>query len=251
MNYTRKLLVAAVVAACSMPVGADDHDDYMINMTELSITMGHGMEFNEGMTAYRECYAENNGENSWSVWNPIGGSLNRVLMVSRMDSWGEMAADDEASQACWSIVREEIWPHMDGVDRRFARRVADWSGDAEGYTVVRLHNFRVDDGRAFREVASEMTGMMKEADDAELGTWYSVIDGGYWGTDYFVVDHYDDFAAMDDDDRVGVNDVMVRELGEDGAQEMWDRFGDTLEDNGYSSEVYRRSSDLSFSPSDD
>ncbi|NKI36042.1 hypothetical protein HFP89_12800 [Wenzhouxiangella sp. XN79A] len=251
MNKTTKLLAAVVTAACSMPAIADDHDDYMISMTEIGVTMGHGMEFRNGMKAYIECYEEEGGENAWSVWWPVGGKLNTMLMVSRMDMWAEMDEEDPASEACWSVVREQIWPHMDTVERSFAKRMPDWSGDADDYSVVTLHNFRVEDGEAFREVVGEITGYMKEAEYEHMGTWYDVQGSTRWAADYFVVDHYGNFSAMDED-RDGANGVMVAAIGEEAAAETWDRFGDSLaEMEPYWTRTLRRDDEVSYSPGDD
>lgn len=95
--------------------------------------------------------------------------------------------------------------------------------------MVRRHNFRVEDGDAFREVVGEIVGMMKAAGYAHMGTWYRAVGSQRWGADYFVVDHFDNFAALDED-RKGANGVLVDALGEEGAAEMWDRFGETLAD---------------------
>lgn len=250
MKITKQLLTAAVVAACAMPALADEHEDYMITMTEIGITMGHGMEFREGMMAFKACMEEEGAEDGWSAWWPVDGKLNEVVIVSRMDMWAEMDEDDAAGEACWPIVRAEVWPHMDTVERSFAKKMSDWSGDASGYTVVTLHNFRLSDGDAFREVVGEMTGLMKEAEYEYMGTWYDVQGNARWGADYFVVDHYGNFAAMDED-RKGVNGVMVDALGEEGAEAMWDRFGDALaEMEPYWTRTLERDGELSYSPSD-
>lgn len=250
MNHSRKLLVAAVAVACSVTAVADDHDDYMISMTEIDVTMGHGMEFRDGMKAYNECYENEGGENSWSVWWPVSGRLNSMLMVSRMDMWAEMDEEDPASEACWSIVREQIWPHMDSVERSFAKKMPDWSGDAEDYSVVRLHNFRVDDGAAFSEVVGEIVGYMKDAEYEHMGTWYDMQDSTRWEADYFVVDHFGSFAGMDED-RDGANGVMVEAIGADAAAETWDRFNATLADmEPYWTRTLRRDDEVSYSPGD-
>lgn len=251
MNHTKKLLAAVVAAACSMPVIADDHGDYMITMTEIGVTMGHGAEFRAGMMAYKDCFEEQGGDEGWSVWWPVDGKLNSALIVSRMDNWAEMDEDNPAADACWSIVREQVWPHMSSVERSFARRMPDWSGDASGYSVVRLHNFRVEDGSAFREVVGEIAGHMKAGEAEHMGTWYNVDGNQRWGADYFVVSHFDNFAAMDED-RKGANDFLVDAVGEEAAEAMWDKFGDSLaEMEPYWTRTLRRDGELSYSPGDD
>ncbi|MBY6205385.1 hypothetical protein [Halomonas denitrificans] len=258
MNIQKNVLAAAISATVAatwcLPVAADNHesgDDYMIAMTEIGVTMGHGMEFRDGMKAYMECYEEKGGDNAWSAWWPIDGKLNTVTIVSRMDMWSEMGEQDAASEECWSVVREQVWPHMDSVERRFARKMSDWSGDAEGYTVVKLHQFRVGDGAAFREVVGEVVGHMKDADYEHMGTWYDMDGNHRWEADYFVVEHFDDFAAMDED-RKGANGILVDAVGEEEAAATWDRFDESLADmEPYWTTTLRRDDELSFSPSDD
>lgn len=253
MTIQKKLLAAAMAAALCMPAAADDHsesDDYMLSIMDLSIKHGHGMKFRQSMTDYMECYSENGGTGEWSVWGAVDGEPNRMMMVSRMDMWAEMDSDDPGDQACWPEHAEALTSHIADADRRMWRKMSDWSGDAEGYSVVRLHNFRVDDGSAFREMVGEMTDMMKEAEYEHMGTWYDAIGSKRWGADYFVVDHFENFAAMDED-RKGVDGIMTDALGAEGAAEMWERFGDTLADmEPYWTLTLSRIDSLSYSQDD-
>jgi hypothetical protein len=232
MKITKKLLAAAIAAGVCMPVVADDHEekeDYMLSIMELSIKHGHGMKFREAMTAYMECYVENEGINEWTVWGAVDGEPNAMTIVSRVDMWAEFDADDPGDEACWPEHGAELTSHLADAERRMWRRMPDWSGEAGDFSVVRLHNFRVDDGEEFREVVGEIVGMMKDAEYEHMGTWYNAVGTKRWGADYFVVDHFENFAALDED-RQGANGIMVDALGEDGAEEMWERFGDTLSD---------------------
>jgi hypothetical protein len=254
MKIQKKLLAAALAAALCMPVAADDHEggeDYMLNIMDLRIQHGHGMKFREAMTAYMNCYAENGGTDAWSTWGAVDGEPNRMMIVSRMDMWGELDSDDPGDEACWPEHGAELTSHVANANRQIFKKMPDWSGNAEGYTVVQLHNFRVEDGRAFREIVGEMVDMMKEADYEHLGTWYDAVGNQRWAADYFVVEHFDNFAAMDED-RKGVNGVMVDALGEEGAADMWDRFGETLaEMEPYWTITLRRIDSLSHMPEED
>ena len=252
-NY-KTLMIAALAVAFSTTASADNHEedgeDYMLNIMDLSIQHGHGMKFREAMKAYMECYEENGGTGSWSAWGYVDGAPNRMKIVSRMDMWSEMDSADPGDQACWPEHGEELTSHIASANRQIFRKRSAWSGDAEGYTVVRLHNFRVEDGEAFREIVGEITGMMKEADYEHMGTWYDAVGNQRWAADYFVVEHYADFAAMDED-RKGVNGVMVDALGEEGAEDLWDRFDETLADmEPYWTETLRRNDSLSYSQDD-
>ncbi|NBB93535.1 MAG: hypothetical protein GVY32_10255 [Gammaproteobacteria bacterium] len=254
MKTKKKLLAAALAAAICMPVAADDHEDdgnQMLSIMDLSIQHGHGMQFREAMTAYMDCYVENGGTNEWSTWAAVDGEPNRMMIVSNIEMWAELDADDPGDEACWPEHGPELTSHVSSANRQMFRRMPDWSGDAEGYTVVQLHNFRVEDGEAFSEVVGEMVGMMKDAEYEHMGTWYDAVGNQRWAADYFVVDHYENFAAMDED-RKGVNGVMVDALGEEGAAEIWDRFGDTLADmEPYWTLTLRRVDSLSHMASDE
>lgn len=232
MNIHKKLLTAALAAAFCLPAVADDHeevDDYMLSIMDISTKHGHGMQFRKAMTAYMACYAENGGTNEWSAWGVVDGEPNRMMLVSRMDMWAAMDSDDPGDAACWPEHGDKMTSHVSDANRRLWRRMPDWSGDAEGYSVVRLHNFRVDDGDAFREIVGEIAGMMKEAEYEHMGIWYDAVGTQRWGADYFVVDHFENFAALDED-RKGANGIMIDALGEEAAADMWDRFGETLSD---------------------
>ncbi len=173
-----------------------------------------------------------------------------MMIVSRMDMWSEMDTKDPGDEACWPKHGAELTSHVSSADRRFWKKMPEWSGDAEGYSVVRVHNFRVEDGKAFRKIVDEVTGMMKKAEYKHMGTWYDAVGKERWGADYFVVEHFDDFAALDED-RKGANGIMIDALGEDGAAAMWERFDDALADmEPYWTLTLRRIDSLSHSNED-
>ena len=127
----------------------------------------------------------------------------------------------------------------------------DWSGEAEGFDVVKLHNFRVKDGEAFRSMVGEVTGYMKEAEYEHQGTWYDVLTSKYWIADYFVVEHFKNFAAMDEE-RKGASGVLRDAVGEEKAAQFWKDFGEALADEkGYWSNILVRRDSMGFSPDDD
>lgn len=254
MKIGTKIFAAALVAAFCLPVAADDHEaksDPLLFIMELGIQHGHGMAFREAMTDYMNCYKENGGENGWSTWAPVDGAPNAMWIVSSMDMWAEMDSQDPGEEACWSDHAKELTSHVANANRRIYRKVGDWSGDAEGYTVVKLHNFRVEDGAEFRKIQNEMTGILKEAEYEHMGTWYRSASQQRWAADYFVVEHFDNFAAMDED-RKGPYRVMVDSIGEEGAAEMWGRLRDTLADmEPYWNNILRRVDAMSYLPDSD
>jgi hypothetical protein len=254
MKIKTMFLSAAVAAAVCLPAVADDHEgesDPMISIMEVTYKHGHGMKFRDAMMAYMECYAENGGEEAWSAWAPVDGAPNEMWFVSSMTMWAELDADDPGDEACWSEHGTELTSHVSDVNRRMYKRMGDWSGDAGEYSVVKLHNFRVDDGEAFRGVVGEITDMMKDADYEHMGTWYGAVSQQRWAADYFVVEHFENFAAMDED-RPGPDGIMKDAIGEEATSEMWDRMDGALADmEPYWNNILRRVESLSHSPGED
>ncbi len=253
MNLTRKMFLVAAVAAFSMPVVADNHEedgDYMLNIMKLEIKHGHGMKFRQAMKEYMECYEENDGEGSWTTWANVDGAPNEMHIVSRMDMWAEMDDEDPARAECWPKHFEALTSNVASANGRYWRRMPDWSGDAENFSVVTLHNFRVEDGDAFREVVTEVTGHMKAAEAEHMGTWYRSIGSQRWGADYFVVSHYENFAARDAD-RQGANDYLVAAVGEEAAEAIWDKFQESMaEMEPYWTQTLTRVDSMSYSAED-
>lgn len=256
MKKITTLTAAAIALACTLPVAADNHEtdgSYKIAVHHVHVKMGHGAEFRAGMEAYSACLAEGGYEDSYSVWQAVDGDRTAYHIVASFDMWAEFDEEDEISDACWDKkeIRDGVFDHMQSWKTNYAERLPDWSGDAEGYKVVKLHNFRVDDGSEFRALVGEMAGYMKKANYEHQGSWYDVIGGSHWDADYFVVEHFDNFAAMDEK-RKGANGVLRDAVGEEKAKEWWDKFGETLEDDkGYWSNMLARRDSMGYSPEDD
>ena len=241
--------IAAGIVLVPGVAAAQDDESHMIEITEIDIKAGHWRKFSAGMESYISCYEEQEGEGSWSAWWDMEHST--IHLVSQMDGWADMDERDEASMKCWSVIEEEIAPHITKVETSFARPLPDWSGDAEGYDVVRLHRFRVDDESAFRETVGTVTDILEEAEYEHLGSWYDVIGNDAGEPDYFVVEHFDDFAEMDED-RAGAYRAVLDAEGEERADDLWEQFGDSLHDDWeYSTLLLSRSSELAYSPDED
>ena len=256
MKNTTKILAAAVALALALPAAADNHDkdgNTKLAIHHVHVKMGHGAQFRAGMEAYSACLAESDYKDAYSVWQSLDGDRTGFHIVSQFELWAEFDEEDEISDACWAKdeIRDGIFNHMASWETHYAERMADWSGNADGYSIVRLHNFRVDDGSAFRSLVGEITGYMKEAKYEHMGTWYDVIGGSAWDADYFVVEHFANYAAMDEK-RKGANGVLVDAVGEEKAEAFWDKFGDALTDEkGYWSELLQRRDSMGYSPEED
>ena len=256
MNRTTKLLAVAFAAAWALPVAADNHEkdtSQKLAIHHVHVKMGHGSEFRAGMEAYSACLAENNYKDSYSVWQAVDGDRTGYHIVASFELWAEFDEEDEISDACWDKkeIRDGVFDHMSSWETHYAEKMADWSGNAEGSKVVKLHNVRVDDGSEFRSLVGEMTGYMKEAKYEHMGTWYDVIGGGYWDADYFVVAHFENYAAMDEK-RKGANGILVDAVGEEKGEQFWDKFGESLKDQkGYWSNMLVRRDSMGYSPDED
>ena len=256
MTDIKRTLAVAVALAFTLTVNADNHEakgSPKLAIHQVKVKMGHGMAFRAGMEAYSACLAENNYDDSYSVWHAVNGDRTSYHIVSQFDLWAEMDESNEISDACWEKdgIREGVFSHMASWKTQYAKRLADWSGDAEGSGVVKLHNFRVDNGEVFRSKIGEMVGHMKKAKYEHMGTWYDMLTGGSWDADYFVVEHYENYAAMDEE-RKGASGVLKDAVGEEKAAKYWEEFRGSLEDEkGYWSNILVRRDSMGYSPAED
>jgi len=247
MKTLNKAIAIAVLGTIGAPALAQDNATPILEVTTLEVKLGHDSEFRAGIQAYRNCYAENDGAGDWSMWQAVEGKAGVYHVVSEMDGWVEMDTPDPAGQKCWGTVEDQISPHLTSVSTQFARRMPEWSGAPGEFSVVRLHQFRVDDEDAFESAVSAITSVMKEAEYEHMGTWYDVINPDSNEPGYFVVAHYKNFAAMDAE-RASPYQTVRDQAGQARADELWSQFGDALTDDWeYSSELLRRVDDLSYS----
>ncbi len=252
MKYMQLILAlgtCALLAAGSTAFAQENNDGYLLEITKVGVKIGHDMKFNEDVKAYHQCLVEREYEGAWSAWSNVGGKGREYHFVSTMDNWAELDSVNEAVRACWSEHHDSLTSHARSVETYYARHMADWSGDAEGYSVVRLHQFRVKDGRAFRETVGTIAGTLKEAEYPQMGNWYNVMGNDSTEPDYFVVVPYNNFAAMDDS--TSPYEALVEAAGEARAEELWEQFGNSLRDDSeYFTALLRREDDLSYSGED-
>ncbi|MFO7582808.1 hypothetical protein [Guyparkeria sp.] len=251
LSTTIRALSASILLVSGTATIAQEEDEgYILEITRVAVKMGHGAEFREALKPYHECLIEGEYDGSWSAWRNVDGNPNVYHFVSTMNNWAEMDTPNEVGASCWSEHHKEITSHAESASISFARHLPAWSGDAEDYTVVRLHQFRVDDGGLFGETVGAITSIMKEAEYEHLGDWYEVLGNDSNEPDYFVVSQYANFAAMDED-RAGPYKVVSDAEGEERADELWEQFGDALRDDWeYSSELLQLDPELSHSEDD-
>jgi hypothetical protein len=249
----KPVFAAAVLALAPamLPAQEEESDDGMIAMTRIYLEPVSWMKFGGAMEEYIGCYSENDGDDSWSAWRDVEKDV--VWIVSSMSGWAEMdEGRSDANRACYSILEEKMGPIVKKVKTEYARYMPDWSGEAEDYDVVRLHQLVVDDGGAFRDVMAEMVSIVKEQEYEHVGAWYSMIGNDADEVGFFNVEHYENFAAMDAD-RPGYYGVMAEARGEEAAREMWQNMMDTLADDGhgYDSVLLARAEDWGYDPDDE
>lgn len=247
----RAILITAGAAALAtaVQVAADNHDDYMLEILRAEVKMGHNMQFRDGVKAYTECYADAGGTMSWNVWYNMDGEGSIYYRVAPRENWAELDVRDEAADSCYAILSEQIAPHMDSSATMYVRSMPDWSEDEQpdDATVARVHNFSVDDDYKFRGAISAVTGIRKAIAPEELGTWYAVIGGSQEDPEYFVVQQYKNFAAMDED-TMGPYGTLKEHSGEATADLIWNEYRDSLEEgDAYWSELLRYDEELSYS----
>jgi hypothetical protein len=130
---------SALLASSISAIAQDEDESYILEITEVGIKLGHTMAFREAVKPYNACIAENDSDADWSAWRNVGGDGTTYRFVSTMANWAEMDSPDEAGETCWPEHMDSIMAHVDSISTSFARPMPDWSGDAEDYTVVRLH----------------------------------------------------------------------------------------------------------------
>jgi len=249
MKFTHTLLtlgVCAVILFGPLAFAQQENDSHLLQITRVEVKFGHTSKFHEGMQAWKSCYVDNDGTNTWSVWNNVDGRAGVYHLVSPMDNWAALDSPEPAGHECRSVIEQEIAPHVTSVTTTHARHMPNWSGEADDYEVVRLHQFRAaGNGRKFREAVGEITTILKDAEYDHLGSWYRVVGGDSRRPNYFVVEHFDNFAAMDED-RTDAYRALLDAAGEERGEALWEQFGNSLRDDWeYSSELLRRVDELS------
>jgi len=254
MNKLLQTAVAVVLlAGAGMPAGAQDEpEDYLLTLNAIEVPPGQQRAFREGVAAVAECYRQNGSEASWSVWDRLQGKGDVHLAVFPSANWTAMGESDPAASACRPVVAERISPHVGASDVSVARKLPEFSGrDAEDFTVVRLHYFRVDDAAAFREAVGELSAIITKDEHHADDSWFEIVGGGPYEADFFVVEHFDDYAALDTE-RPSTYDVVERAVGAEEAQALWAKFGDALKDDReYWSYQYSLLQDLSLEQEED
>ncbi|WP_431136161.1 hypothetical protein [Psychroserpens mesophilus] len=208
---------------------AQENESFMLNLTEFTIKFGHNTNFTDGVKKWNKCYKENNGTETWNVWNRIQGKGNVYVLSARMNNWAEMDKSDEAGKACRPVAMESIIPHIESSEFNIARFMPDYSRktDLEGMSIIWVSSFKVNNSMVFNEVVKDVSSTIAKKEGDNRGYWYSIMGGE--GADYFVSSPFKDFADLDKDVD-GVWKVYESVHGKAKTKEIRERFNAALED---------------------
>ncbi|GAA4306508.1 hypothetical protein [Aestuariibaculum suncheonense] len=227
---------------------SQETNNYMLNMSEITVKPGHNSPFKEGVMSWKKCYKDNEGEFKWSMWKRVQGKGIVYTMTSRMDNWAEMDENnDEAGKKCRMKVVDLILPHVESVEYNIAKRMPDVSKSNSNLSsdtkLVWVYNVKVDNYDSFMETVKEVESTIKKAEGDARGTWYSVIGGAPEVSDFFVVVPFKNFAALDED-RDGVWKVYENEKGKSKADAIKENFRSAVSKDW--SYMYSLIEDLSY-----
>ncbi|MGF1670528.1 MAG: hypothetical protein ACFCU6_08780, partial [Balneolaceae bacterium] len=169
-----------------------------MSITEFTIKSGHDTQFREGVSAWKTCYLENDGEWEWNMWRRVQGEGIVYGLTSFMNHWAEMDDEDEAGAACQSLAQSMIVPHIKSSVRNMSRTMPDISkAPSEAMEVASVFYWRVKNGTKFMNTVRSVESALRKVEGEPRGYWHSSIGGDLNAPHYFVVTPYADFAAMD------------------------------------------------------
>lgn len=231
VSKTLKTILAVAVFSLLLPIEthAQEDESFILNLTEFTIKFGEDTNFTDGVKKWNKCYKDNNGTNTWNVWNRLQGKGNVYVMSSRMNNWAEMDKKDEASKACRTIAVNDIIPYIESTDFNTTRFMPEISRKAnmDGMTIVWVYSFKVKNSLAFNEVIKDITATIAQKEGDNRGYWYSIMGGQ--GADYFISTPIKDFADLDTK-RDGVWKVYESVHGAAKTKEIREKFSASLDD---------------------
>lgn len=195
-NIMRKLLfLIALIPAFML---AQTPDSALLTTTEITVKQGHMAQFEEGVKKWKECYLENQGQDSWNFWRRVQGEGNVYVLSGSMSNWAEMDKEDPANKECANVILNFIMPHVDKVANSISRSMPEFSRVMpEDTKLVWVTFFKVKDDTAFREIITAVTGAIKAKEGDYRGMWYNYMGGGVDAADYMVSTPYNGYAQLD------------------------------------------------------
>jgi hypothetical protein len=206
---------------------AQGNDSFLLNMTEITVKQGHESQFVEGVKAYKKCYQDNGGTDTWNMWRRVQGEGAVYTFTSRMANWAEMDdKGDAAGKECRINVVNLITPHVKSLNYNIARSMPDLSRKAAAAAdtkLVYVYSVKTNNGNQFRDAVAELLTAIRKVEGDSRGTWYDVQGGGPDAPDYFVSIPFKNFADMDVD-RDGVWQAYEKANGKVKADALGAKF---------------------------
>ncbi len=180
-------------------IAQDDNQSRILSMSQFTIKGGHEMQFREGVSAWKTCYLEHDGEWEWNMWSRVQGEGTVYALTSYMNNWAEMDDnDDEAGAACQSLAQNMIVPHVDNSERNMARTMPEISkAPTTDMDVISATYWRVNNSTKFMDTIESVISAIRQAEGEPRGFWFDLVGGDLNAPHYFVVTPFANFAAMD------------------------------------------------------
>ena len=249
VQKTKRLAImfSIVFATILLTMISHAQEKFILSVTEFTVKNGHEKHFEDGIKEWKECYLENGGEWQWQMWKRNNGKGSVYALSSRLENWAEFdETGDEAGKKCRDIAMEKIVPHVESRENNLYNSMPDISKAATAEMgVIWVTFFQVENGKVFRDIINEISGLIKEAEGDERGYWYSAAGGGPESPHYFVSTPFKNYAALDVE-RDGVWKMVENVKGEEATEEMRDEFRGAVREIW--SYIYKRMDDLSHFP---
>ena len=241
------MVVLIIVAGLSMNSVAQAPEKFILSTTEFTVKNVHEKQFEDGVKVWKDCYLENKGEWTWTMWQRYNGKGSVYVLSSRSANWAEFDDEnDEAGKKCHQIAMYQIVPHIESSENNFASSMPEFSKAAPAdMGVIWVTFFQVENGTQFREVIKETSEIMQKAEGDKRGYWYDVEGGSPTGADYYVTIPYKNFAALDVK-RDGVWDLVEKAKGKEETEKLRAKMRDSLRDSW--AYMFKRMDDLSHNP---
>lgn len=241
----RKLLILLLVLPF-LGFAQSEEEGRMMHVMEFTVKEGNQKDFMKGLEAWKKCYLDNGGDQTWSVWNRMNGEGSVVTLTFWEDNWAAMdeESNPEVQKNCDPMVYDQLMPYVSHSNRLITKHLPKWSSqNSAGGNVVWVYFFDVEDNASFNEVVTEVEAVLKTDDPKYNSSWFSVM-GGKDGADYFVSDFYQNFAGMDEDGD-NVWQIYSKAKGEEKMKQVREKFRKSLKDSW--SYLYRYNESLSHS----
>ena len=231
---TMKNFIAAVMVAIfgtgvlSAQNGASESE--ILTTTVITVKQGHNARFIEGVKNWKECYLKHNGKEKWTMWGRQQGVGQVYIMAGTISTWGEMETKNEVHNECYIALLNHVLPHIEEVKTRVATTMPEVSRSTpEDTRYIWVTYYNVREEHSFKEVIREITNAIKSKEGYPRGLWYNFQLGAPDTPNFMMVEPYKGYADIDIK-RDSPAKIYTDAVGEEKANELWDKWFDTLEE---------------------